>query len=62
MRESKSERVALIEFRKHLVGYLRGFELAKTARVALLQARDEAAFLRLLEALEESPRALALAS
>jgi len=48
-----AERLALIEFRKHLVGYLRGFELAKHARVALLEASDEAAFLRLVDGLHE---------
>jgi tRNA-dihydrouridine synthase B len=49
LREALPERVALLEFRKHLVGYLRGFELAKQARVALLQAPDPAALLRLLD-------------
>jgi len=47
------ERLALIEFRKHLVGYLRGFEMAKHARVALLEANDEASFLRLVDGLRE---------
>ena len=45
------ERLALIEFRKHLVGYLRGFDMAKHARVALLEAQDPAGFLRLVEGL-----------
>lgn len=47
------ERLALIEFRKHLVGYLRGFDMAKHARVALLEANDEATFLRLVDGLLE---------
>jgi tRNA-dihydrouridine synthase B len=47
--------IALIEFRKHLVGYLRGFPLAKQARVALLEAQDEAAFHRGIEGLLDAP-------
>jgi nifR3 family TIM-barrel protein len=49
--------LALVEFRKHLVGYLRGFPLAKQARVALLQANDEASFQRLVDGLLELPLA-----
>jgi len=45
--------IALIEFRKHLVGYLRGFDMAKHARVAMLEAGDELAFLRLVDGLLE---------
>ena len=58
-RDSKPERLALVEFRKHLVGYLRGFPLAKQARVALLQAPDEAAFLRGIDALAGQTGAIA---
>lgn len=49
--------IALVEFRKHLVGYLRGFPLAKQARVALLQAHDEASFQRLVAGLLEMRQA-----
>jgi nifR3 family TIM-barrel protein len=52
-RRDAARRRALVEFRKHLVGYLRGFPLAKQARVALLQAEDEAALLAGLDALPE---------
>ena len=62
MRESKPERLAVIEFRKHLVGYLRGFELAKAARVSLLQCTEESALLERLAALAEGPGRLRLAS
>ena len=61
MREDKPERHALKEFRKHMVGYLRGFELAKAARRSLLQTGDESTLLRRLSALAEGPAALALA-
>src|SRR5262249_6635849 len=46
-----ARRRALVEFRKHLVGYLRGFPLAKQARVAVLEAQDEATLLALLDGL-----------
>jgi tRNA-dihydrouridine synthase B len=46
--------IALVEFRKHLVGYLRGFDMAKHARVAMLEARDESSFLRLVDGLLEA--------
>ncbi|MCH7478272.1 MAG: tRNA-dihydrouridine synthase family protein [SAR324 cluster bacterium] len=59
MRAAKPARPALIEFRKHLVGYLRKFDHAKTARLALLTAPDEGAFLRLLDELGQRPLALA---
>jgi tRNA-dihydrouridine synthase len=49
--------IALIEFRKHLVGYLRGFDMAKHARVAMLEAQDEAGFLRLVDGLLENRHA-----
>ncbi|MDH5752668.1 MAG: tRNA-dihydrouridine synthase family protein [Deltaproteobacteria bacterium] len=35
---------ALLEFRKHLVGYLKGFEMAKTARVRMLRPRASGSF------------------
>jgi nifR3 family TIM-barrel protein len=50
-RVEAARRRALTEFRKHLVGYLRGFPLAKQARVALLQAETEATLLALLDGL-----------
>jgi tRNA-dihydrouridine synthase B len=62
MREERPERLALIEFRKHLVGYLRGFQLAKTARRTLLTVADEATLVQRLHALAEGPEHLALAS
>lgn len=62
MRESKPERQALIEIRKHLAGYLRGFQLAKQARRTLLEINDEATLLERLNALGEGVPALALAS
>lgn len=52
-RVEAARRRALLEFRKHLVGYLRGFPLAKQARVAMLQAQDETALLEGLEGLLE---------
>jgi tRNA-dihydrouridine synthase B len=62
MRESRPERSALIEFRKHMAGYLRGFDLAKTARRTLLEITDERTLLQRLDALAEGTQALALAS
>lgn len=62
MRESKPERQALLEFRKHLAGYLRGFQLARQARRSLLEVSDEALLLERLQALGEGPGGLALAS
>ena len=52
-RREAARRRALVEFRKHLVGYLRGFPLAKQARVAVLEAQDEATLLALLDGLAE---------
>ena len=43
MRETRHEHRAILEFRKHLVGYLRGFNDAKAARVRLLRVDNEAA-------------------
>lgn len=48
MRESMNPRHALLEFRKHLVGYLKGFENAKAARVALLTADSEEELMEML--------------
>lgn len=53
MREHKAERHALIEFRKHMAGYLRGFDLAKTARRTLLEVTCETVLLERLAALAE---------
>jgi tRNA-dihydrouridine synthase B len=62
MRETRPERQALIEVRRHLVGYLRGFQLAKQARRTLLEITDEPTLLERLTALGEGPEWLALAS
>ena len=48
MRADRPERQALIEIRKHLVGYLRGFQLAKTARRTLLEVNAESVLLERL--------------
>ena len=52
MCESKTQPKALVEFRKHLTGYLKGVPHIKAVKVALLTAPDEAAFLGLLDELE----------
>jgi nifR3 family TIM-barrel protein len=52
-RVDAARRRAVVEFRKHLVGYLRGFPLAKQARVAVLEAQHEATLLALLDGLPE---------
>jgi len=62
MRESKPERQALIEIRRHLAGYLRGFQLAKQVRRTLLEVNDEPTLIARLHALAEGPEFLALAS
>ena len=59
VRSAKPARQGLIEFRKHLAGYLRDFDHAKAARLALLTAPDEGVFLRLLAELGQRPLALA---
>jgi nifR3 family TIM-barrel protein len=51
MLRQKPERLAVIEFRKHMVGYLKGFDFAKHARRTLLEAPDRATLMRQLEAL-----------
>ena len=61
MRQDRPPRRAVLEFRKHMVGYLRGFDLAKSARISLLQAPDEAALLQRLELLAQGPHVLARA-
>ena len=62
MCELKHRRLALIEFRKHLSGYLRGVSHVKSIRGALLTAADEPSFLRLLDALEAREAPFAQAS
>ena len=54
---------AVLEFRKHLAGYLRGFAMAKTARVALLRVVTAQTLHTQLAILQtEGPQALAKAS
>jgi tRNA-dihydrouridine synthase B len=59
MREERPERQALIEIRRHLVGYLRGFQLARQARRTLLEIDTEATLKERLLALAEHPGHLA---
>ena len=61
MRQDRPPRRAVIEFRKHMVGYLKGFDLAKTARMSLLQAPDEGVLLHRLDLLAQDPHLLAQA-
>ncbi len=61
-REAKSERLALIEFRKHLAGYLRGFPAAKAARTLFMHIDEERTFLAGLAELARGPEPLAKAS
>ena len=58
----KHRRQALVEFRKHLSGYLRGVSHIRSMRGALLTAPDEGAFLCLLDALETHEAPVAQAS
>ncbi|MEE8436411.1 MAG: tRNA-dihydrouridine synthase family protein [bacterium] len=51
MREAKPERFALIEFRKHMAGYLRGFQMARATRKSLLEIGDERTLLARLAGL-----------
>ena len=60
-REARAERHALIEFRKHLTAYLRGFADAKAVRVRLLRIADEREFLAALDELEHHVPPLAKA-
>ncbi len=62
MRESLPEGRALIDFRKHMAGYLRGFAMARSARKNLLQVEGERQLEEQLTALAESPERLAKAS
>ena len=62
--ESKPARAAVLEFRKHIAEYVRGFEDAKSLRRALMSVTDPDVVLRHIEslaALDAGPR-LALAS
>ena len=51
MREAKPERYALVEFRKHMAGYLRGFQMARATRKSLLEIGDEHTLLAQLDRL-----------
>lgn len=53
MREAKPERLALMEFRKHMAGYLRGFQMARATRKSLLEIGDERTLLAQLAELGE---------
>lgn len=44
LREYKIEKVALIEFRKHISGYIKGFQDAKACRTMLMQSQSETEF------------------
>ncbi|MGK0289025.1 MAG: tRNA-dihydrouridine synthase B [bacterium] len=44
LREYQKERRALLEFRKHLTGYISGFNEAKSARLFLMEAQSEQEF------------------
>ena len=60
-REAHAERHALIEFRKHLAAYLRGFADAKAVRVRLLRIESERELLAALDELEQRAAPLAKA-
>lgn len=45
LREYKDERSSLIEFRKHVSGYLTGFQNAKSCRIRLMQSQTESEFI-----------------
>ena len=52
LRSIKSnERHTVLEFRKHLVGYIKGFPLAKEARVSLLKKESKASLMEALDGL-----------
>lgn len=55
LRESLPERRAVLEFRKHLAGYLSGFPLARALRVRLLRIPGEVELQDALQALGELP-------
>jgi len=61
MVETRPERRAVLEFRKHLVGYLKGFPHAKAARCTLLAVDQAAELERLLEGLAAGSAPLAKA-
>jgi len=46
LRENKAERVSLIEFRKHIGGYIKGIPGAKSMRALLMQCKTEKEFLK----------------
>ena len=52
VREIKEEKRALIEFRKHISGYIRGFENAKTFRSLLMNSQTENEFIKNASSLE----------
>jgi len=62
MCETRPERAAVFEFRKHLTEYVRGFDDAKSVRRELLAATDAATLLKGIEALAWQDRALPRAS
>ena len=45
MRQTKPPRRAVLEFRKHMVGYFKGLENAKALKAMLMQSDEEAVFL-----------------
>lgn len=49
VREYKEERSCLIEFRKHITGYINGFEGAKACRSLLMKSQSEIEFRRMAE-------------
>ncbi len=62
LREIKPERIALLEFRKHVAEYVRGFDDAKAVRWEIMSAPDDATLLRRVEALAWLDDALPRAS
>ena len=54
MREDRPEKRAVLEFRKHLVGYLRGFAEAKRLRKQLLAVTSEKELVRELASLADN--------
>jgi tRNA-dihydrouridine synthase B len=56
LRRYQEERRALIEFRKHISGYINGFNGAKACRLSLMSSRDTKTFIeRALSLLETAP-------
>ena len=62
MRETRPERVALLEFRKHVAEYVRGFDDAKAVRRELMASTGSAELLRRIEGLAGLDAALRRAS